>query len=101
MAEEGRDPLVFPERGWVSNGTEQLLAAATGQSHRSEPPASLLKVQPLQSIPVCSQLPQGSWFPCGRGYDAGEGRSQPRTLPIDKRAAERRGLESRRRIAFG
>lgn len=49
MAEEGRDPLVFPERGWVLNGTEQLLAAATGQSHRSESPASLLKVQPLQS----------------------------------------------------
>lgn len=40
-------------------------------------------------------------FLSGRGYDAGERRSQPRTLPIDKRAAERRGLESRRRIAFG
>lgn len=96
MAEEGRDPLVFPERGWVSNGTEQLLAAATGQSHRHLKGAAT--PVPFQCV---HNYRRAAGFLSGRGYDAGEGRSQPRTLPIDKRAAERRGLESRRRIAFG
>lgn len=98
MAEEERDPLVFPEKGWVRNGTEQLLAAAAGQSHRSESPASLLQSHSSVFATTAGQLVSivAGVMMQGRG-----GRGQGLFPLIDKRAAERRGRESHRGIAFG